>query len=100
MGTGYPAFAVSLLSSHGAKCKGLPGAERLAETVRAWKKAPDFVRALKGAGKIASAEAKALKLARKKGGNDEVAALWRKLLERYGDTCLKPRLEEKLRFAD
>ena len=24
-------------------------------------------------------------------------ALWRKLLDRYGDTCLKPRIEERLR---
>jgi len=95
---GYPAFATDLLSSHERGVKGLPGAELLSETLRAWKKDPGFARALKGDGKIAAAEEKAQKLGRKKGGKDDVAALWKKLLEQYGDTCLKPRLEEKLRF--
>jgi hypothetical protein len=97
---GYPAFSMQFLRDHAARCKGIPGSETLAATAKEWSKDPAFKKALQGEGKIASTEAKAAKLAGKKGAEAKIAALWKGLLDKYGDTCLKPRLEEILRSLE
>ncbi|MCK6459468.1 MAG: HEAT repeat domain-containing protein [Planctomycetes bacterium] len=71
---GYPGDALRDLNALGA-----------AEEVAAWRADAAFEKALKGEAKVEAAERR---------GD---AALFRRLLSEYGDTCLRPRIEERLR---
>jgi hypothetical protein len=64
----------------------------LKKTLAEWEADPLLKKAMKGEGRIEATIKRAEKLDQAK-----ARALWRKLLDQYGDTCLKPRIEERLR---
>jgi hypothetical protein len=97
LAAGYPAHAQRMLAAGAKRCAGLAGVEEAAGKLAGWRKDAAFKKALKGEAKIASTAAKAAKLAGKKGGTEKAAGLWEALLEDYGDTCLRPRIEAYLR---
>jgi murein DD-endopeptidase MepM/ murein hydrolase activator NlpD len=71
---GYPGDALRELEALDAKAE-----------IAAWRADAAFEKAMKGEAKVEGAERR---------GD---AALFRRLLEEYGDTCLRPRIEERLR---
>ena len=89
---GYPRAALKELKALAPKCKGLRDADKLKQTLAEWEADPLLKKALKGEGRIESTIRRAEKLAPQK-----ARALWRKLLDQYGDTCLKSRIEERIR---
>ncbi|MHC5044773.1 MAG: peptidoglycan DD-metalloendopeptidase family protein [Planctomycetota bacterium] len=89
---GYPRAAIKELKAITPKCKGLRDADMLKKTLAEWEADPLLKKAMKGEGRIEATIKRAEKLDQAK-----ARALWRKLLDQYGDTCLKPRIEERLR---
>jgi hypothetical protein len=89
---GYPRDARDLLDEAAKACRGVPGVERLADAAKEWDADAAFRKALDG-------ETKLQRTAKRADGapRDDARALWRKLLDEYGDTCLRPRIEERLR---
>jgi len=90
---GYPGDAARELEETARQCRGLPGTDELKAELEGWQKDPLFKKALKGEGRMETTRARA----RRAKGPEQARALWRKLLEEYGDTCLRPRLEEELK---
>ena len=89
---GYPAAALDALDDERSACRGIPGAERIDEAAAAWPRDPAFAKALKGESKLEAARKRAARLDR-----DKARALFRGLLDEYGDTCLRARIEAELR---
>ncbi len=89
---GYPDYAAELLATSAKTAKGLPGADALAPALKAWKKDAAFSKALKGAGKVAKAEAEVADLIRGGGSPKDALAIVAKLEKDYGDGVLKGRL--------
>jgi len=89
---GYPRAALKELKALVPRCKGLRDADKLRDTLAKWEADPLLKKALKGESRIDSTIKRAEKLDPVK-----ARALWRKLLDQYGDTCLKSRIEERLR---
>jgi murein DD-endopeptidase MepM/ murein hydrolase activator NlpD len=89
---GYPRAALKELKALAPKCKGLRDSDKLRDTLAKWEADPLLKKALKGESRIDSTLRRAEKL-----GPEKARALWRKLLDQYGDTCLKSRIEEQLR---
>lgn len=89
---GYPRAALKELKAIAPKCKGLRDADQLKETLAKWEADPLLKKALKGESRIEATIKRAERLEPEK-----ARALWRKLLDRYGDTCLKSRIEDRLR---
>jgi len=89
---GYPRAALKELKAIAPKCKGLRDADKLKETLAKWEADPLLKKALKGEGRIDSTIKRAERLDPAK-----ARALWTKLLDQYGDTCLKSRIEERIR---
>ncbi|MHC4133563.1 MAG: peptidoglycan DD-metalloendopeptidase family protein [Planctomycetota bacterium] len=89
---GYPRAALKELKALAPRCKSLRDADRLKETLAQWEADPLLKKALKGENRIDSTLKRAERLDRTK-----ARALWRKLLDQYGDTCLKSRIEDHLR---
>ena len=90
---GYPADALDQLKTLAKRCKPIPDCERIAITASEWEDDALFAKALKGERRIRSAA----KSAAKAKTPEKARAIWQKLLDRYGDTCLRPRIEERLR---
>ena len=87
---GYPKEAAKQIKDLALRCKGIRGVGQLKETLAAWDKDPLFKKALKGEARIESTLRRAAKLK----DRAKARALWQRLLQDYGDTCLKPRIEE------
>jgi hypothetical protein len=96
---GYPADALALLQTAAARAKGVAGEDAIASALAAWPKDAAFAKALEGEKQFDATEAAAAKLAGKKDAADKVPPMWKKLLDAYGDTCLRGRIEEKLGTA-
>ncbi|MHC4548531.1 MAG: peptidoglycan DD-metalloendopeptidase family protein [Planctomycetota bacterium] len=90
---GYPQAARQELKSLSLRCAGIRGAESLKQTLDGWDAEPLFQKALRGEDRIEAT----LKRADKLKDPAKARALWEKLLEKYGDTCLKPRIEDQIR---
>jgi murein DD-endopeptidase MepM/ murein hydrolase activator NlpD len=86
-GAGYPRDALEGLETLATRCRGGPGAEALEGEIAAWRKDPLLQKAVKGEEKVDAAERRA----------EKTRDLWRRLLDEYGDTCLRARIEEQLR---
>jgi murein DD-endopeptidase MepM/ murein hydrolase activator NlpD len=89
---GYAGTALERIEGAARACRGIPGADALAATAGKWEADPLFAKALKGERKL---ESTAKRAARAK-TPEKARAMWRKLLDEYGDTCLRPRIEEAL----
>jgi murein DD-endopeptidase MepM/ murein hydrolase activator NlpD len=89
---GYPADALRQLKALAAGCKGIAGAEALAQRHAAWAKDPAFKADLKAEKDFLAARKKAAKAKDKAKRN----ALWQKLLDKHGDTALAARIKEEL----
>ncbi len=74
---GYPGDALRDLEALAARCDGAVEAE-----IDAWRKDPLFAKALKGEPRVEALERR------------PEADLSRRLLAEYGDTCLRPRIED------
>lgn len=92
---GYPKDAVAFLGALLSACKGMPGVENIEKTLREWKTRASFQLAIKGQPKVETAEKKALK----ERDPAKVRAMWQKLLDKYGRTCLEARIREQLERA-
>lgn len=82
---GYPGDASRDLDALAMRCRGGPGAEAIEKEQKAWDADALLAKALKGEARVDSAERR------------EDADLLRRLLAEFGDTCLKPRIEELLK---
>ncbi len=89
---GYPKEAVDFLEDLASACKGMPGVEKIEDRLAEWKADTDFKLALKGQSKVEGAEKKSLK----ERDPAKRRAMWQKLEEAYGDTCLGERIREQL----
>jgi hypothetical protein len=67
------------------RCRGAPGAEAIENERKAWDADALLGKALKGEARLDAAERR------------PDADLFRRLLAEYGDTCLRPRIEEMLK---
>jgi murein DD-endopeptidase MepM/ murein hydrolase activator NlpD len=92
---GYPEAAMASLAAATPRVAGLADAASVANALAAWQKDPAIKKALEGEKQIDATESAAAKLAGKKENAEKIAAMWKKLLDAYGDTCLKERIEEK-----
>ena len=89
---GYAGTALDRLEDAARACRAIPGADALAAEAARWEADPLFAKALKGEKKL---ESTAKRAARAK-SPEKARAMWRKLLDEYGDTCLRPRIEAEL----
>lgn len=89
---GYPKNAVKFLEDLLGACKGMPDADRIEKRLDEWKADGKFKLARKGQSKVAAAEKKALK----EKDPAKLRAMWRKLLDKYGRTCLEDRIRSQL----
>jgi len=87
---GYPAVALEHLRECAASMKGIPGAEELGATARAWHADAAFQKALKAEAAFAAAVRRAAALK----DPAQARALWEQFLAEYGDTPLRSRLGE------
>jgi murein DD-endopeptidase MepM/ murein hydrolase activator NlpD len=94
--SGWPAAALASLQTAAGHAKGVDGGEAVAAALAAWPKDAAFVKALEAEKQFDATDAATAKLAGKKENAEKIAAMWKKLLDAYGDTCLKARIEEKL----
>jgi len=92
---GYPEAALASLAAAAPRVSGLADAASVTGALAAWQKDPAMKKALEGEKQFDATESAASKLAGKKENAAAVAAMWKKLLDAYGDTCLKERIEEK-----
>jgi murein DD-endopeptidase MepM/ murein hydrolase activator NlpD len=89
---GYPRTALRELKAIAPRCKGLRDADKLKQTLAEWEADPLLKKALQGENRIEATIKRAEKL-----DAGKARALWRRLLEKYGDTCLKSRIQDHLR---
>ena len=89
---GFPRDAAAQLKELRRRTRGLPGAERVTEALAEWEADDLFGKALEGEGRLDAARRRAAR-------SDAIKAhaIFAKLLEDYGDTCLRPRIEAALR---
>lgn len=92
--SGYPEAAMASLAAAAPRVAGLADAASVTGALEQWRKDPAMKKALEGEKEIEATEAAAQKLAGKKDNAAKIAAMWKKLLDAYGDTCLKTRIEE------
>jgi hypothetical protein len=88
---GYPGDALRMLQSLAPRCRGGAGADALDAEIALWNADELFRKALKGEERVDAAA--------RRYERDEAKArdLWRRLLDEYGDTCLRERIEERLK---
>jgi hypothetical protein len=92
---GYPEAATASLAAAAPRVAGLADAAAVANALAQWQKDPAMKKALEGEKQFDATDAAAAKLAGKKENAEKIAAMWKKLLDAYGDTCLKERIEER-----
>jgi hypothetical protein len=90
---GHPTEALDQIEELAKRCKPIPDAERLATTAAEWKADATIAKALKGERKFRSTARRADKAKTP----EQARKIWKKFLDQYGDTCLRPRIEERLR---
>jgi hypothetical protein len=88
---GYPGDALRSLESAATRCRGGAGVETLEQEIAAWNGDARLKKALKGEERVDAAA--------RRDERDPAKArdLWRRLLDEYGDTCLRERIEERLK---
>lgn len=92
---GYPAEAQRQLKAFATACRGIPGAQRLAETLASWAQDDAFKRDLKAEKDFLSTRRRATKAR----DAEKRRALWQKLLEKHAGTPLEGRIKEQLERA-
>jgi len=94
--TGWPAEALASLAVAAPHAKGVEGGDAVAAALASWPKDAAFAKSLEAEKQFDATESTAAKLEGKKENAPTIAALWKKLLDAYGDTPVKARIEEKL----